>query len=168
MADALCWLLASRFQILDLIELEQKGRENPALAECLPGTLQFLTDLCHVLAARAAGEVTRICSDLVFGYNRHPSWDAPGQRAYEAETLEALEGVMPGMEACARAMGDVIEPDGSHAEKAGPCVRFAGMETFTSMRTKICGCGTGAALARDRAAASLSAVSIPEALDYPS
>jgi len=168
LADALCWLLASRFQILDVLELEEKGPQNPAVAEGLTGTLRFFTDLCHVQAARAAGEVTRICSDLVFGYNRHPSWDAPGARVYEAEALEALEGVMPGVMACARSMADVVEADGSHAEKAGPCVRFAGMETFMQMRTKICGCGTGAGLSKDRAAQALTTVMIPEALDYPS
>ena len=36
LADALCWLLASRAQILDLMELEKKGPENPTLAEGLP------------------------------------------------------------------------------------------------------------------------------------
>ncbi len=78
LADALCWLLASRSQILDLLELEAKGPENPALAEALPGLMQFFTDLCHVQAARAAGEVGRICAELVFGYNRHPAWDTEG------------------------------------------------------------------------------------------
>ena len=32
LADALCWLLAARQFILDIIELEQKGGANPALA----------------------------------------------------------------------------------------------------------------------------------------
>ena len=59
LADALCWLLASRCQILDLLELETQGPQNPTLAEGLPGLLAFLTDLCHVQAARAAGEVGR-------------------------------------------------------------------------------------------------------------
>jgi hypothetical protein len=31
-----------------------------------------------VQAARAAGEVGRICAELVFGYNRHPAWDTEG------------------------------------------------------------------------------------------
>jgi hypothetical protein len=42
------------------------------------------------------------------------------------------------------------------------------METFMQMRTKICGCGTGAGLSKDRAAQALTTVMIPEALDYPS
>ena len=60
LADALCWLLAARQFILDVIELETKGAENPALADGLAGTVAFFTDLCHVQAARAAGEVGRI------------------------------------------------------------------------------------------------------------
>ncbi len=81
LADALCWLLASRQQTLDLMELEAKGPENPVVAEGLHGTLAFLTDLCHVQSARAAGEVGRICAELVYGYNRHPSWDNPENKA---------------------------------------------------------------------------------------
>jgi hypothetical protein len=47
-----------RCQILDVLELEKKGPENPVVAEGLGGTLQFLTDLCHVQAGRAAGVMT--------------------------------------------------------------------------------------------------------------
>ena len=65
LADALCWLLASRCQILDVLELEKKGPELPTVAEGLPGLLAFLTDLCHVQSARAAGEVGRVCAELV-------------------------------------------------------------------------------------------------------
>ena len=53
LADALCWLLAARQFILDVLELESKGAEDPGLA----GTAAFFTDLCHVQCARAAGEV---------------------------------------------------------------------------------------------------------------
>lgn len=67
-ADALCWLLASREQILDLLELEAKGPENPVVAEGLEGFTNFFGDLCHLQAAKAAGEVARICAELVYGY----------------------------------------------------------------------------------------------------
>ena len=73
LADALCWLLASRSQILDILELEREGPNNPVVAEGLAGTLAFLADLCHVQASRAAGEVGRVCAELVFGYRRHPA-----------------------------------------------------------------------------------------------
>ncbi|MHC4899645.1 MAG: acyl-CoA dehydrogenase family protein, partial [Planctomycetota bacterium] len=96
MADALCWLLASRCQMLDVRELAAKGRDNPSLAEGLPGYLQFFTDLCRVQAARAAGEVSRICTELVFGYQRHPQWDDCGA-CFHAQHLEHLEETMPGI-----------------------------------------------------------------------
>jgi hypothetical protein len=166
MADALCWLLASRYQMLDVVELEEKGGENPALAENLPGFVSFFTDLCHVQAARAAGEVGRICTELVFGYNRHPSWEG-GAGCFTASQLIQLEGIMPGIDAGERAYGDVIEDDGSHAPKAGPCASFRGMEQFERLRHKLDGCATGARLSKDRAAQALIHVSIPEALDYP-
>ncbi len=167
MADALCWLLASRYQILDLLELEEKGQHNPALVDALPGFVNFFTDLCHIQAARAAGEASRTCAELAFGYNRHPSWDRDGAACYRADDLVELEAVMPGIEAGVGGAGDVIESDGSHAHKAGPCVKFTGMDTFVRLRGKLDGCLSGAGLAKDRAAYAIAHVIIPEALDYP-
>jgi alkylation response protein AidB-like acyl-CoA dehydrogenase len=166
MADAVCWLLASRFQMLDVVKLEEDGAEDPELAESRSGYVQFFTDLCHVQAARAAGEVGRICTELTFGYNRHPSWEGGGG-CFTANELIQLEGIMPGIDAGEHAFGDVIEADGSHAPKAGPCASFRGMEQFERLRRKLDGCVTGARLAKDRAAHALTHVAIPEALDYP-
>ncbi|MGA2865894.1 MAG: acyl-CoA dehydrogenase family protein [Verrucomicrobiota bacterium] len=168
LADALCWLLAARQFILDVIELEEKGLANPALADSLPGFVSFFTDLCHVQCARAAGEVGRICAELVYGYNRHPAWDqASCQARYDAEELESLEGIIPGIDSAARAGAEVAEPGEGRPGKAGPCVRFAGAEAFVRLRAKLDGCLTGARLAKDRAAEALTKVMIPEALDYP-
>ena len=109
LADALCWLLAARYMILDVLELEAKGTENPVVAEGLTGRLNFMTDLCHVQSTRAAGEVGRICAELVFGYNRHPAWDnAACAACYAADDLDALEGFIPGIASGARGFSDVI------------------------------------------------------------
>lgn len=168
LADALCWLLASRAQILDVAELERRGPENPIVAEGLAGTVAFLTDLCHVQAARAAGEVGRICAELVYGYRRHPAWDQVCCRPwYTAEEIEALDSVVPGLGAAEGFTGDVLPPSAAHPFKAGPCVRFEGVEAFSRLRTRLDGCLTGARLAKDRAAVALTRVMIPEALDYP-
>jgi alkylation response protein AidB-like acyl-CoA dehydrogenase len=168
LADALCWLLAARQFILDVIELEKKGADNPALAGGLAGTVAFFTDLCHVQAARAAGEVGRICAEIVHGYNRHPAWDVASCRAcYGAEELTALEGIMPGIDASARAYSDVSEPGEAHPPKAGPCVTGAGLEGFITLRAKLDTCLTGCRLAKDRAAEALTTVMTREALDYP-
>ncbi len=159
LADALCWLLASRYQILDVLELEAKGLDNPAVAEGLSGLVSFLTDLCHVQSARAAGEVGRICAELVHGYNRHPSWDGEAcGTTCELGELDPLDWFVPGK---GEARG------GPHPPKAGPCVRFDGLEEFVRLRLRLDGCLTGARLAKDRAAAALTTVMIPEALDYP-
>ena len=62
---------------------------------------------------------------------------------------------------------DILEPGAEHPEKAGPCVKFAGLEDFVRLRLKLDGCLTGARLAKDRAAEALSKVMVREALDYP-
>jgi alkylation response protein AidB-like acyl-CoA dehydrogenase len=165
LADALCWLLASRQQILDVIELEQRGPENPVLVEGLEGTVQFLTDLAHVQVAKAAGEVGRICAELVNGYNRHPAWDDEGYKGcYCEDELEELEPLIPGIRAVAT---DVVDTQGQHPLKAGPCSACHGLDAFQRLRTKLDGCLTGSMLAKDRAAEALTKVMIPEALDYP-
>jgi alkylation response protein AidB-like acyl-CoA dehydrogenase len=165
MADALCWLLAARCQILDVLELKSRGAEDSLVAEGLPGLLNFLTDLCHVQSARASGEVGRICAELVFGYNRHPAWDAEGsQGCFLQEEIDALEGFIPGIAACT---ADILGKDGSHPKKAGPCAKCNGAETFLTLHSKLDTCLTGARLAKDRAADAVSKLMIPEVLDYP-
>ena len=168
LADALCWLLASRYQILDVLELESRGAIVPELAESLPGLVQFLSDLAHVQAGRAAGETGRICAELVYGYHRHPEWNDEGCKScYRAEDLDALEGVMPGIGSVARGYTDVVEADGSHPIKAGPCARGNGAVHFGRLRVRMDGCLTGSQLAKDRAAEALTRLMIPEVLDYP-
>lgn len=117
--DALCWLLASRQQILDLLELEAKGPENQVVAEGLAGYVNFFSDLCHVQAARSAGEAGRICAELVYGYQRDVA---------------------------------AINADDT---------------AFAALRHKVDVSMAGARLYKDRAAAAVSKVMIPEALDYP-
>ncbi len=168
MADALGWLLASYCQILDVLELEAEGPACEALAGELPGLVSALTDLCHVQAARAAGEVARVTAALVFGYRRHPAWDAEGCAAcYAADDLAALDVLFPGIESSAGAYADVIAADGSHEPKAGPCAGIAGLEDFVDLRRRLDACLTGARLAKDRVADALTGVAIPDALDYP-
>ncbi|MGD0539397.1 MAG: acyl-CoA dehydrogenase family protein [Verrucomicrobiota bacterium] len=168
LADALCWLLAARQFILDTLELETQGATEPALADGLAGTVAFFTDLAHVQAARAAGEVGRLTTEILFGYQRHPAWDEASCHAcYAAAELEALAGVIPGIEGAARAYGDVVEDGEAHPRKAGPCVHFAGLDAFARLRSKLDGCLTGCRLAKDRAAEALTKVMTREALDYP-
>ncbi len=164
-ADALCWLVAARCQILDVLELERCGAEDASVAEGLSGLVNFMTDLCHVQSARASGEVGRICAELVFGYNRHPSWDEAGARGcFLQDEIEELEGFIPGISACTV---DILGTDGSHPKKAGPCAKCNGADTFLLLHNKLDTCLTGARLAKDRAAENVSKMMIPEVLDYP-
>ena len=78
LADALCWLLASRQQILDVLELEANGAASATVAEGLAGYVNFLSDLCATQSASAAGESARICAELVYGYNAVDTCSADG------------------------------------------------------------------------------------------
>lgn len=69
MADALGWILGPYYMATDIMELMEKGPMSPTLAEGLDDLVAFYKDMCHVQAARAAGEVARICTELVYGYN---------------------------------------------------------------------------------------------------
>lgn len=150
LAHAFARLIAVRAQILEV---------STGSAAINPAARQFYTDLCHVEAARAAGEVAMVCAEIVFGYRSHPSWDAEGcAGCYHADDLDALEGFMPGIASSARAHSDVIEADGAHQVKAGPCAQAHGVEMFQRLRAKLDGCLTGARLAQERAAAALPGI----------
>jgi alkylation response protein AidB-like acyl-CoA dehydrogenase len=166
LADALCWLLAARCQILDVLALEEHARD-PQSAPDAAEHVAFMTDLCRVQAARAGGEVGRICAELVYGYNRHPDWHIDACTCYEAGDLEALEELMPGLASFAPVYAEVVAEDGSHRPKAGPCARADHLEPFVRLRARLDGCLTGARLAKDRAAAAVTRMTIPPALDYP-
>lgn len=168
LADALCWLLAARQFILDVIELDAKGATRTGLGDGLAGTVAFFVDLCHVQSARAAGEVGRLCAEIVHGYRRHPAWDEAACRScYHEEELQSLEGLIPGIADAARGQPDFTPTGAAHPVKAGPCVSCNGLEGFTRLRSKLDGCLTGCRLARDRAAQALTKVMTREALDYP-
>ena len=137
LADALCWLLASRQQILDLLELEARGPQHPPLAEGLPGLVNFFSDLASVQAASAAGESSRICAELVYGFN------APCDATH-------------GEGRC-----------GGHGKHDGTGALAGALEPFAQLRLKVDASLAGSRLAKDRAADALAQVMIPEALDYP-
>jgi alkylation response protein AidB-like acyl-CoA dehydrogenase len=124
LADALAWLMGPRLQILDTVRLAEEG--GAVLGEALPGTARFFADLCHVQSSRAAGEVARICAELVHGYNRHPAWDEEGRRAcWGATEADALEGLVSGLAGCAK---DGLDEEG-HPDKEGPCASCKGSPT---------------------------------------
>ncbi len=137
--EALGWLLASRALVI-----EAAGASDGPLA-----------DTCHAHVAHACGEAARVCAQLVFGSLRHPAWATDLACCYTAQDLDALEDYVPGLTSTARAYTDVVEADGSHQPKAGPCVHFEGVDEFVRLRTKLDGCLAGAHIAKVRAAAAL-------------
>ena len=113
MADALCWLLASVHQILDVLELAEKGPENPALADALPGFVSFFTDLCCVQAARASGEAARVCAELIYGYSTQASEAAPDLETFaqlRVRVDRGLSGARLAKDRAAQAVTQIMIP----------------------------------------------------------
>lgn len=148
LAESLCPLIAARALALEASsEISAKS-----LAE-----MDLRTSLSHVYAAKASAQAAATCAELVFGYRRHLVWDADGcATCFVSDDLDDLEGVMPGIASGARTTPDVIEPDGAHPAKAGPCARFTGVDTFVHLRNRLDGCLTGARIAKERAASMLA------------
>ena len=163
-----CSLLAtfaSRCQIMDVLELEARGGEDAVAAEGLAGTVQFLSDLCHAGGAGQRRGLTHMRRVGVWVQSPlRPGMRRGCSHCFTTRELEDLEETMPGISAFAV---DVIGENGSHPAKAGPCAGCAGASGFQRMQNKLTTCLSGARLAKDRAADTLSKVMIPEALDYP-
>jgi hypothetical protein len=139
LSEALCQLIAARAHVVSVSDAAKDA---------------FFVNLCHVQAAEAAGEVGTLCAELVFGHRTHPSWEACDS-CYRGQDLDELEGLVPGIASTARAYSDVIESNGSHPVKAGPCATLNGVAAFARLRTKLDGCLTGARLAKRHAADAL-------------
>jgi hypothetical protein len=128
--------------------------------EVADGSSELQRDLSHVYAARVSAQTAATCAELVYGYRSHPQWDAEGcATCYASDELDELEAFIPGIASGARTSIDIIEADGSHPLKEGPCARFDGLDTFVRLRNRLDGCLTGARIARDRVAAAIAAQS---------
>jgi alkylation response protein AidB-like acyl-CoA dehydrogenase len=114
MADALSWLVAARAQILDVLELEARGPADPVASEGLEGTVRFLSDLCATQAASAAGEVSRISAELVFGYSSsdaEASADASEFFELQNKVARSLSGLRLAKDRAAATAGKVMIPE---------------------------------------------------------
>jgi hypothetical protein len=143
LAEALASLLAARSLALEVAATASGAGES------------LRVDLSHAYAARVSAAAGALCAELVFGYRRHLGWNADGcASCYAAGDLDELEALMPGI--ASGAGSDVIDADGTHPAKEGPCVRFEGVDAFARLRNRLDGCLTGARISKDRAAAAIA------------
>ena len=123
LADALCWLLASRCQILDVLELEKKGPREPHGRRGLAGTAgipdRSVPRAVGPCRGRSGTHLRRAGFRL-----QPPSGLGHGRlrSCYQAEDLDAMESLIPGIASLARGYSDVIETTARNPPKAGPCV----------------------------------------------
>jgi alkylation response protein AidB-like acyl-CoA dehydrogenase len=112
LVDVLCWLVASRQFLLDVVELQTKGPGNPNLAGNLAEYVSFYADLVHVQIARAAAEVAKVCGELVFGYVDEVAPAALAEYAkLRLETERSLKGARLAKDRAAGALTQVMIPE---------------------------------------------------------
>jgi len=112
LADALGWLLASKYQISSVLNLINRGQENPAVFEGLEGAINFFSDLCAIQAARAGGEAARILSELFYGCGSDISADEAKAFSDLRETLDkSFEGVFEAKHRAGMSLSQVMIPE---------------------------------------------------------
>lgn len=154
------WLTAAAFvddpdELTDVVSSLLAGRA--LVLEAVNDGSQLRRDLSFIYSARAAAHAGGECAEAVFGSRRHLGWDATGcASCYSGDQVDHFEAVMPGFASAARIATDVVESDGSHAAKRGPCANFNGVEDFMRIRNRLDACLTGVRAAKQRAAEALA------------
>ncbi|MCG8525009.1 MAG: acyl-CoA/acyl-ACP dehydrogenase [Opitutales bacterium] len=109
--DTLCWLIASRYFALDIVELKEKGPLNPVLAENLEAYISFYEKLSKVQIARTVGEVIRSCGEIVFGYATEETEGIDQFRELQKQAEESVIGFKLAKEQAAEALVGVMIPE---------------------------------------------------------
>ena len=109
--DALCWLLASRYFIMDLVALKVEGKESPVLQDSIDDYLDFYANMSKVQVTHAAGEVDKVCSSLVFGYATDETEGLDEIESAQRTLDRSLRGFGAAKEAAAEALIDVMIPE---------------------------------------------------------
>ncbi|MBU1001356.1 MAG: acyl-CoA/acyl-ACP dehydrogenase [Proteobacteria bacterium] len=112
LADALGWLISSRYLLKDVLVLKEQAPQSPLLADGVEGLTSFYGDMSFVQAARAAGESARICAELVFGYGNDAGFE--GQDEFGRLRLGvdiSLAGVRLAKDRAANALTGVMIPE---------------------------------------------------------
>jgi alkylation response protein AidB-like acyl-CoA dehydrogenase len=109
LADAVSWLAAARCFTDDVRELKEKGPENPILAEGIEDMVGFFADLATIQSARAAGEVGRICAEIVYGYGSDA--DVSEFARLRAELDASLRGARLARDRAGEALCGVMIPE---------------------------------------------------------
>lgn len=112
MADAISWVLAARSLLADVQELAEKGPEHPVVGSEIEGYLNTFTDLANMQGARAAAEVSRICTELFYGYVESADEGANAEfQRLNAALGSALAGSRLAKDRVAKALSTVMIPE---------------------------------------------------------
>ena len=107
LSDALCWLLAVKYFIDDILELQAHVEENPNFQ----GFVNFFADLATVQAMRAAGESVRICTELVYGYAAKETAGLEKFAELRLRTEQGMMGLRTAKDRAAQALTQVMIPE---------------------------------------------------------
>ncbi|MBP5320241.1 MAG: acyl-CoA/acyl-ACP dehydrogenase [Kiritimatiellae bacterium] len=112
LADAIAWLAAVHCFVEDVQELAAKGPEHPVVGPEIEGYLNTFNDLAHLQIARTAGEVVRICTEIVYGYQTElPAEDAAAFQALAAQVAASIAGARLAKDRAGKAITQIMIPE---------------------------------------------------------
>lgn len=167
LADALCWLLATRSQILDVLELGRQRARQPDLGR----RAGRVRELLHRPLPRAHGTGRRRSRAHLrgTGLRLQPPprmgmrFDWQLQQGHRCRHARSGHARLLNVRGCHQG-GTRRNP--ADARQGRP-LRLPVGHRGLLVELKLDGCLTGTRLAKDRAAKAVTQVMIPEALDYP-
>lgn len=109
--DAFCWTIASYYLIKDIMQLQKHGGENAVIAESLNDYVEFFSNLSKNQVLRTAGEVSRVCWELVHGYACESTEGLEQISDLRATLEKSVMGFRLAKEEAAEALVDVMIPE---------------------------------------------------------
>ncbi len=111
LADALAGLMAANSFREDIKFLAIHGGENPVVGPELEGYLNTFNDLLGTIVAEVAGEASKICTGIVYGFGAATAEDKSAFAALRGALDEALAGTRLAKDRAAKCLTTVMIPE---------------------------------------------------------
>ncbi len=111
LSDALAGLMAAKSFHADIKFLARNGADHPVVGPELAGYLNTFNDLLGTIVADVAGEASKICSGVVYGFGAATAEDKAAFAALRNTLDEALAGTRLAKDRAAKCLTTVMIPE---------------------------------------------------------